>query len=77
MPKTALIAIGGNSLITDNTTPDVPHQWDAVRETCRHLADMIEHPDFSDGTRIGDFSRGCDCSRHLSSMRAALSECSL
>lgn len=42
MPKTALIAIGGNSLITDKNHPDIPYQWDAVRETCRHLADMIE-----------------------------------
>ena len=43
MAKTALVAIGGNSLITDKNRPDIPHQWDAVRETCRHLADMIEH----------------------------------
>ena len=42
MSKTILVAIGGNSLITDKHQPDVPHQWDAVRETCRHLADMIE-----------------------------------
>ncbi|MCA9990756.1 MAG: carbamate kinase [Ardenticatenaceae bacterium] len=42
MSKTMLVAIGGNSLITDKHQPDVPHQWDAVRETCRHLADMIE-----------------------------------
>ena len=40
--KLAVVAIGGNSLITDKRHPDVPHQWDAVRETCRHLADMIE-----------------------------------
>lgn len=40
--KTALVAIGGNSLITNAQNPDIPHQWDAVRETCRHLADMIE-----------------------------------
>ncbi len=37
----AVIAIGGNSLITDPKQPGVPHQWDAVRETCRHIADMI------------------------------------
>lgn len=42
MTKTALVAIGGNSLITDKNRPDVPHQWDAVRETCRRLADMID-----------------------------------
>jgi carbamate kinase len=42
MAKIALVAIGGNSLITDKNQPDIPHQWDAVRETCIHLADMIE-----------------------------------
>jgi carbamate kinase len=39
--KLAVVAVGGNSLITDKKNPDVPHQWDAVRETVRHLADMI------------------------------------
>ncbi len=42
MSKTAVIAIGGNSLITDKTHPEVSAQWDAVRETCQHIADMIE-----------------------------------
>ncbi|HEX6384258.1 MAG TPA: carbamate kinase [Anaerolineae bacterium] len=42
MSRTALVAVGGNSLITDDRHPDVPHQWDAVRETCEHLADMVE-----------------------------------
>jgi len=42
MRKRALIAIGGNSLIMDKNQPDIPHQWDAVRQTCKHLADMIE-----------------------------------
>ncbi len=39
--KTAVVAIGGNSLILDNSKPDVPHQWDAVRETARNIADMV------------------------------------
>jgi carbamate kinase len=42
MFRTALVAVGGNSLITDRNRPDIPHQWDAVRETCKHLADMVE-----------------------------------
>lgn len=42
MNKLAVVAIGGNSLILDPKQPDVQHQWDAVRETCRHLASMIE-----------------------------------
>ena len=37
-----MIAIGGNSLIADNKQPDVAHQWDAVRETATHIANLIE-----------------------------------
>ena len=40
--KTAVIAIGGNSLILDKQHEDVASQWHAVQETCRHIADMIE-----------------------------------
>src|SRR5215475_11342337 len=39
--KLAVVAIGGNSLIQDPKQPDVGHQWDAVRETCTHIAQMI------------------------------------
>jgi carbamate kinase len=40
--KLAVVAIGGNSLIRDKNKPDIRHQWDAVRETVAHLAEMIE-----------------------------------
>lgn len=39
--KLAIVAIGGNSLIEDPSRPEVPKQWDAVRETCRHIAQMV------------------------------------
>lgn len=39
--KLAIVAIGGNSLIADASKPDLEHQWDAVRETARHLAQMV------------------------------------
>lgn len=42
IPPVAVVAIGGNSLITDNKDPSVPKQWDAVRETTRNVADMVE-----------------------------------
>ena len=42
MSRSALVAVGGNSLVTDPSNPDIPHQWDAVRQTCKHLADMVE-----------------------------------
>jgi carbamate kinase len=40
--KTAVIAIGGNSLILDKQHEDVASQAKAVRQTCKHIADMIE-----------------------------------
>jgi carbamate kinase len=40
--KTAVVAVGGNSLILDPQHEDVASQWGAVQETCKHIADMIE-----------------------------------
>ena len=45
--KLVVVAIGGNSLIPDPHNPHIDEQWEAVRETCRHLADMI-----SDGWQV-------------------------
>jgi carbamate kinase len=39
--RTAVIAIGGNSLILDKNKPQVEHQWEAVYETAKHVVDMI------------------------------------
>lgn len=39
--KLVVVAIGGNSLIPDPLDPNIEQQWAAVRETCRHIADMI------------------------------------
>ncbi len=39
--KLAVVAVGGNSLITDPKHPDIQHQWDAVRQTTEHLAQLI------------------------------------
>jgi len=40
--KLAVIAIGGNSLIKDSHHQTVEDQESALRETARHIADMIE-----------------------------------
>ncbi len=37
----AVVAIGGNSLIPDADHTAVRYQWDAVRETARHIAEMV------------------------------------
>src|SRR5512138_2423974 len=40
-PKVAVVAVGGNSLISDTKHEDVGSQVKAVEETCRHIANMI------------------------------------
>jgi len=40
--KTAVVAIGGNSLIKDKQHRTLPDQYAAARETCVHIAGMIE-----------------------------------
>ena len=39
--KTAVVAIGGNSLILDKNKPAVEFQWQAVIETAHHIVEMI------------------------------------
>ncbi len=39
--KTAVIAIGGNSLIPGKDQREVKYQWEAVRETSTHIAQLI------------------------------------
>jgi carbamate kinase len=40
--KVAVIAIGGNSLVKDKARQSIQDQYQAVNETCMHIADMIE-----------------------------------
>lgn len=40
--KIAVVAIGGNSLIKNKTHQSVEDQYQAAKETTRHIADMIE-----------------------------------
>jgi carbamate kinase len=42
MRNVAVVAVGGNSLIKDECHQNVPDQFDATRETCAHIAGMIE-----------------------------------
>ncbi len=40
--KLAVIAIGGNSLIKDDKHVTIDSQYQAAKETCEHVADLIE-----------------------------------
>ena len=42
MARIAVVAIGGNSLITDKKNVTVYSQYKAVHETCSHLAALVE-----------------------------------
>ena len=44
MSRTAVIAIGGNSLITDKEHQGVPDQYQAAAETCKHVAALFTEP---------------------------------
>jgi carbamate kinase len=40
--KIAVVAIGGNALIIDKNKKTIPDQFDAIKQTMGHIADMIE-----------------------------------
>lgn len=42
MTRTVVVAIGGNSLIRDRQHQTVPDQFATTRETCVHIADIIQ-----------------------------------
>ncbi len=42
MTKTAVVAIGGNSLVRDKEHQSVPDQFATTDETCVHIAEMIK-----------------------------------
>ena len=42
MTKLAVIAVGGNSLIIDDKNVTVESQYKAAKQTCLHIADLIE-----------------------------------
>jgi carbamate kinase len=40
--KLAVVALGGNALVIDKNRKTIPDQFDAVRQTVGHIAEMIE-----------------------------------
>ena len=41
MKKVAVVAVGGNALIRDKNKPQIEHQFEAVRQTAKHFAQMV------------------------------------
>jgi carbamate kinase len=67
--RLAVIAIGGNSLIKDKQHRTVPDQYEAARETCVHIAGMIERGwnvaiGHGNGPQVGFIMRRSELARH-------------
>ncbi len=67
--KLAAVAVGGNSLILDPKHPEVINQWDAVRVTCEHIADMIAEGwnviiTHGNGPQVGYIMRRAELAAH-------------
>ena len=61
----AVVAVGGNSLITDGQHEDVPSQVRAIQDTCRHIADMVANGwnvvvTHGNGPQVGFALRRCE-----------------
>ena len=70
MTRTAVIAIGGNSLITDKEHQTVPDQYLAAAETCRHVAPLLKDGDLrlvithGNGPQVGFILRRSELAAH-------------
>ncbi len=67
--RIAVVAIGGNSLIKDKQHQTVPDQYEAARETCVHIAGMIEQGwnvaiGHGNGPQVGFILRRSELARH-------------
>jgi carbamate kinase len=67
--RLAVLAIGGNSLIRDKQHQRVSDQFAVTRETCNHIADMLEHGwnvvvTHGNGPQVGFILRRSELSLH-------------
>ena len=69
MPKLAVVAVGGNSLIKDKDHQTIPDQYDAAVESMAHVAGMIEAGwdvvvTHGNGPQVGFILRRAELSLH-------------
>lgn len=70
MTRTAVIAIGGNSLITDKEHQTVPDQYQAAADTCAHIAPLVAGGDLrlvithGNGPQVGFILRRSELAEH-------------
>jgi carbamate kinase len=69
MPKIAVVAVGGNSLIKDAQHRTVPDQYAAAAESMHHIVDMLEQGwnvvvTHGNGPQVGFILRRSELARH-------------
>lgn len=69
MTKVAVVAVGGNSLITDEKHRSVPDQYQAAYESMKHIAGMIREGwevvvTHGNGPQVGFILRRSELARH-------------
>jgi carbamate kinase len=69
MPDLIVLAIGGNSLIRDEQHRTVSDQWVLARETCHHIAEIIQAGHrvvvtHGNGPQVGFIIRRSELARH-------------
>jgi len=70
MSKRAVVAIGGNSIILPGQRGTIPEQFEATRQTCVHIADMIEQDydiiiTHGNGPQVGNILLRAELSSHV------------
>lgn len=75
MSKLAVIAIGGNSLITDNNHQTVEDQYVAICTTAKHIVDLIEEGysvvvTHGNGPQVGFILRRSEIAAEMAGMHA-------
>ena len=73
MSKTAIVAIGGNSLISDSKHQTVEDQYVAICETARHIADLVQEGynvvvSHGNGPQVGFILRRSDIAAEVAHM---------
>ncbi len=73
MGELVIVAIGGNSLVRDNGRDSISDQYEAVCETAKHIADMVEQGydvvvTHGNGPQVGFGLRRAEIANDLASM---------
>ncbi|MED1953510.1 carbamate kinase [Brevibacillus centrosporus] len=73
MGELVIVAIGGNALVKENGRDSIQDQYEAVKETVSHIADMIEEGykvvvTHGNGPQVGFAMRRCEIANEITGM---------